>query len=134
MCDFYSSFQGQTGQKSSRSSRYSENKRVFQLSEKSFCFQSNLIWNFFDQFDPRESCFFWEEERTEDQRERETRIFGLSATPTRKDGLTKVLHWFMGPTFFSIEQKKNKKKGEMFRVSKRERERERDTNSVQISC
>ena len=31
-------------------------------------------------------------------------IFGLSATPTRKDGLTKVLHWFMGPTFFSIER------------------------------
>jgi superfamily II DNA or RNA helicase len=26
-------------------------------------------------------------------------IFGLSATPERKDGLTKVLHWFMGPTF-----------------------------------
>ena len=57
------------GQSSSRS-RYSENKRVFQLSEKSFCFQSTLIWNF-DQFD-RASCFFWEE-RTENQRERETK-------------------------------------------------------------
>ena len=32
-------------------------------------------------------------------------IFGLSATPERKDGLTKVLHWFMGPTFFSVERK-----------------------------
>ena len=32
-------------------------------------------------------------------------IFGLSATPFRKDGLTKVLHWFMGDTFFSIERK-----------------------------
>jgi superfamily II DNA or RNA helicase len=31
--------------------------------------------------------------------------FGLSATPNRKDGLTKVLHWFMGPTFFSVERK-----------------------------
>ena len=31
-------------------------------------------------------------------------IFGLSATPDRKDGLTKVLNWFMGPTFFSIER------------------------------
>lgn len=30
--------------------------------------------------------------------------FGLSATPTRKDGLTKVLHWFMGPTFFVVER------------------------------
>lgn len=27
--------------------------------------------------------------------------FGLSATPTRKDGLSKVLYWFLGPTFFS---------------------------------
>lgn len=32
-------------------------------------------------------------------------VFGLSATPERKDGLTKVLHWFMGPTFFSVERK-----------------------------
>ena len=32
-------------------------------------------------------------------------VFGLSATPNRKDGLTKVLHWFMGPTFFSVERK-----------------------------
>lgn len=31
-------------------------------------------------------------------------IFGLSATPVRKDGLTNVLHWFMGPTFFAIER------------------------------
>jgi superfamily II DNA or RNA helicase len=31
-------------------------------------------------------------------------IYGLSATPDRKDGLTKVLTWFMGPVFFSIER------------------------------
>ena len=31
-------------------------------------------------------------------------VYGLSATPNRKDGLTKVLHWFMGPTFFSVER------------------------------
>jgi hypothetical protein len=30
--------------------------------------------------------------------------FGLSATPERKDGLTKVLHWFLGPTFFAVER------------------------------
>ena len=35
-------------------------------------------------------------------------IYGLSATPDRKDGLTKVLHWFMGPTFFSIERENQK--------------------------
>ena len=34
-------------------------------------------------------------------------IFGSSAPPTRKDGLTKVLHWFMGPTFFAIERRKS---------------------------
>lgn len=43
-------------------------------------------------------------------------IFGLSATPDRKDGLTRVLHWFMGPTFFSIERK-NQKQVEMFPVN-----------------
>lgn len=31
-------------------------------------------------------------------------IYGLSATPNRKDGLTKVLNWFMGPIFFSVER------------------------------
>ena len=31
--------------------------------------------------------------------------FGLSATPVRKDGLTKVLHWFLGPVFFAVERK-----------------------------
>jgi superfamily II DNA or RNA helicase len=31
-------------------------------------------------------------------------LFGLSATPVRKDGLTKVLEWFAGPTFFAIER------------------------------
>jgi superfamily II DNA or RNA helicase len=31
---------------------------------------------------------------------------GLSATPTRKDGLTKVLHWFIGPLGFSIKREK----------------------------
>lgn len=39
--------------------------------------------------------------------------FGLSATPNRKDGLTKVLHWFMGPTFFSVERK-NQDQVDMF--------------------
>lgn len=28
------------------------------------------------------------------------RTLGLSATPDRKDGLTKILHWFMGPLLF----------------------------------
>jgi hypothetical protein len=32
-------------------------------------------------------------------------VYGLSATPIRKDGLTNVLHWFMGETFFAIERK-----------------------------
>ena len=31
-------------------------------------------------------------------------VYGLSATPNRKDGLTKVLHWFMGSTFFTVER------------------------------
>ncbi len=30
--------------------------------------------------------------------------FGLSATPERKDGLTKVLYWFLGPVFFAVER------------------------------
>jgi superfamily II DNA or RNA helicase len=42
-------------------------------------------------------------------------IFGLSATPERKDGLTKVLHWFMGPTFFAVERK-NQEQVEVFPV------------------
>lgn len=28
-------------------------------------------------------------------------VLGLSATPTRKDGLTRVMHWFLGPTAFA---------------------------------
>jgi superfamily II DNA or RNA helicase len=36
-------------------------------------------------------------------------VYGLSATPVRKDGLTRVLHWFMGPTFFAIERKEQAK-------------------------
>ena len=35
-------------------------------------------------------------------------VYGLSATPERKDGLTKVLHWFLGPTFFSVERENQK--------------------------
>ena len=35
-------------------------------------------------------------------------VYGLSATPNRKDGLTKVLHWFMGPTFFTVERENQK--------------------------
>jgi superfamily II DNA or RNA helicase len=42
-------------------------------------------------------------------------IFGLSATPERKDGLTKVLHWFMGPTFFAVERE-NQKQVEVFPI------------------
>lgn len=29
---------------------------------------------------------------------------GLSATPERKDGLTMLLYWFLGPQFFSVER------------------------------
>lgn len=29
------------------------------------------------------------------------RVLGLSATPMRKDGLTRVMHWFLGPMAFS---------------------------------
>jgi superfamily II DNA or RNA helicase len=43
-------------------------------------------------------------------------IFGLSATPERKDGLTKVRHWFMGPTFFAVERK-NQEQVEVFPVT-----------------
>lgn len=35
-------------------------------------------------------------------------IYGLSATPNRKDGLTNVLHWFMGPTFLTVERENQK--------------------------
>lgn len=35
-------------------------------------------------------------------------IYGLSATPDRKDGLTKVLKWFVGDVFFSVERKEQK--------------------------
>ena len=45
-------------------------------------------------------------------------IFGLSATPTRKDGLTKVLHWFMGPTFFAVERE-NQEQVEVFPIEYR---------------
>ena len=31
-------------------------------------------------------------------------MLGLSATPERKDGLTKVLHWFLGPMAFEIQR------------------------------
>jgi superfamily II DNA or RNA helicase len=31
---------------------------------------------------------------------------GLSATPTRKDGLTKIMHWFLGPQAY-VSQRKN---------------------------
>lgn len=30
---------------------------------------------------------------------------GLSATPERKDGLTKILYWFLGPIFYSSQEK-----------------------------
>jgi superfamily II DNA or RNA helicase len=31
-------------------------------------------------------------------------MIGLSATPTRKDGLTKVIHWFMGDTAYRLQR------------------------------
>jgi superfamily II DNA or RNA helicase len=30
---------------------------------------------------------------------------GLTATPERKDGLTRILYWFLGPEFFRVERK-----------------------------
>lgn len=42
-------------------------------------------------------------------------IYGLSATPYRKDGLTRVLHWLLGPSFFSVERE-NQKQIEVFTV------------------
>lgn len=35
-------------------------------------------------------------------------VIGLSATPTRRDGLTRVLHWFMGPTAFEVRRTQQK--------------------------
>ena len=34
-------------------------------------------------------------------------MIGLSATPIRKDGLTKVIHWFIGPTAYSLQRDGN---------------------------
>jgi superfamily II DNA or RNA helicase len=31
-------------------------------------------------------------------------VIGLSATPTRKDGLTRLLHWFMGTTAYEVRR------------------------------
>src|SRR6056300_1296771 len=42
-------------------------------------------------------------------------IFGLSATPVRKDGLSKVLHLFMGPIFFAVERE-NQKQVDVFPI------------------
>jgi hypothetical protein len=42
-------------------------------------------------------------------------VFGLSATPERKDGLTNVLHWFLGPTFFAVERE-NQKQVQVFPI------------------
>lgn len=33
--------------------------------------------------------------------------YGLSATPDRKDGLTRLLYWFLGPQFYAIERTSN---------------------------
>jgi len=33
---------------------------------------------------------------------------GLTATPDRKDGLTRLLYWFLGPEFFRVERKDQK--------------------------
>jgi superfamily II DNA or RNA helicase len=35
-------------------------------------------------------------------------VVGLSATPTRKDGLTRVLHWFMGTTAYEVRRTQQK--------------------------
>ena len=35
-------------------------------------------------------------------------IIGLSATPTRKDGLTRLLHWFMGTTAYEVRRTQQK--------------------------
>ena len=40
-------------------------------------------------------------------------MYGLTATPERKDGLTPILNWFLGPIFFSIERE-NQKQVEVF--------------------
>ena len=34
-------------------------------------------------------------------------MFGLSATPTRKDGLSKVFHSFLGPIFYKAKRTSN---------------------------
>jgi len=33
---------------------------------------------------------------------------GLTATPERKDGLTRILYWFMGPNFLTVERENQK--------------------------
>ena len=35
-------------------------------------------------------------------------MLGLSATPTRKDGLSKVIYWFLGPIIINIKRQDNK--------------------------
>ena len=35
-------------------------------------------------------------------------MVGLSATPERKDGLSKVLYWFLGPQIITIKRETNK--------------------------
>lgn len=35
------------------------------------------------------------------------RMLGLSATPRRKDGLTDVIHWFLGPIIYSLKREKD---------------------------
>jgi superfamily II DNA or RNA helicase len=37
------------------------------------------------------------------------KMFGLSATPTRKDGLTKVFEWYIGPIVYKSKNKKSGK-------------------------
>lgn len=34
---------------------------------------------------------------------------GLTATPERKDGLTRVLYWFMGPSFYTFQRENERK-------------------------
>ena len=35
-------------------------------------------------------------------------MLGLSATPKRKDGLSKVFHWYLGPMIYEVKKEKNK--------------------------
>jgi len=56
-------------------------------------------------------------------------LLGLSATLERKDGLTYVLHWFLGQTLFKLERKSQKQ----VRVDKSEYKHELFTNPFPLN-